>query len=234
VCDYESSAGAEINKSETRNFFLMKKIIVIIFCLAFLKTIGQTEKPAFDGHTWEAPYTLGFPKGWDVERFLIPIEFAPSIPYKGVEDIRFTPGWGNAKSNEYWSYAFLWYLEGKPAFSAEAVANNLKAYYTGLIGRNIEPRKIPAEKLFPVKTEISAAGAGSGDIMTFKGTVYMLDYMEQQPIILNCIVHIRTCPGKNNTFVFTEISPKPYTDNVWQGLNELWTGFSCDKAAEKK
>ena len=34
------------------------------------------------------------------------------IKYSGVEDIRFAPGWGNAKSNEYWTYAFLWYLDG--------------------------------------------------------------------------------------------------------------------------
>ena len=36
----------------------------------------------------KAPYNLGFPKDWGVERFLIPIAFAPQIPYKGVEDIR--------------------------------------------------------------------------------------------------------------------------------------------------
>jgi hypothetical protein len=114
------------------------------------------------------------------------------------------------------------------------VGDNLKAYYTGLVGRNIAPRKIPADKVFPVKTEIRAIKTTPGDIKTFSGTVYMLDYMEQKPITLNCTVHVRSCPGKNKTFVFNEISPKPYSDSIWTSLNQLWTNFGCDKSHEKK
>ena len=71
----------------------MKNILFIIVLLLFLKTSGQNANEGFDGKKWEAPYVLHTIKGWDVERFLIPISFAPTIPYKGVEDIRFTPGW---------------------------------------------------------------------------------------------------------------------------------------------
>ncbi|MEO5685129.1 MAG: hypothetical protein ABIQ88_20965 [Chitinophagaceae bacterium] len=210
----------------------MKKLVITLFCLLSLAAFGQAPKVEFDGKNWEAPYTLDFPKDWDVERFLIPIEFAPSIPYKGVEDIRFTPGWGSAKSEEYWSYAFLWYLEGKPAMTAKMIANNLNAYYTGLIGRNIESRKIPAEKVFPVKTSISPAKISPGDAKTFAGTIYMLDYMAQKPITFNCIIHVKYCPGKNNSFIFTEISPKSYADPVWSDLNARWASFNCN--AKKK
>ncbi len=62
----------------------------------------------------EAPYHLSIPKDWTIERFLITISFAPQISYKGVEDIRFTPGWGKVDSDEYWTYAFLWYLDAHP------------------------------------------------------------------------------------------------------------------------
>ncbi|MHA4893016.1 hypothetical protein, partial [Enterococcus faecium] len=89
-------------------------------------------KVKFDGNKWEAPYTLNFPKGWDIERFLIPIAFAPEISYKGVEDIRFTPGWGKVQTDEYWTYAFLWYLDGKVKTNEKIIEDNLKAYYTGL------------------------------------------------------------------------------------------------------
>ena len=212
----------------------MKNYIVAVFCSISIVTFGQEIKKEFDGNKWDAPYTLSFPKGWDVERFLVPIEFAPSIQYKGIEDIRFTPGWGNVKSEEYWSYAFLWFLDGKPEITAASVANNLKAYYTGLIGRNIEPRKIPADKVFPVKADVRTVKNSPGDLNTFQGTIFMLDYMEQKPVTLNCIVHVKMCPGKNNTFVFTEISPKAYADNVWQALNQLWAGFLCDNSPEKK
>ena len=101
--------------------------------LVSLNINGQEVKTAFDGHKWEAPYHLPIPKGWTIERFLIPISFAPQISYKGVEDIRFTPGWGDIKSEEYWTYAFLWYLDGSPKTDANIIAANLKAYYTGLV-----------------------------------------------------------------------------------------------------
>jgi len=212
----------------------MKNSIPALFCLISLCTFGQVSKVEFDGHKWDAPYTLGFPKGWDVERFLIPIEFAPQILYKGVEDIRFTPGWGNSKTDEYWSYAFLWFLDGKPGITEKTIEHDLKAYYTGLVGRNIVPRKIPNDKLIPVKAAFKQVKTYTGDLKTFNGTIHMLDYMAQIPIVLNCIVHIKSCPGKNNTFIFNEISPKPYTANVWQSLNQLWAGFSCDKASGAK
>ncbi len=212
----------------------MKNLIVAILCLTSLSTFAQTPEVEFDGKQWKAPYTLGIPKGWDIERFLIPISFAPKILYKGVEDIRFTPGWGKAKSDEYWTYAFLWYLDYRPKTNVKIVANNLKAYYTGLVGSNIEPRKITADKLVPVKTAFKKVKTNKGDLKTFSGTIDMLDYMEQKPIILNCIVHLKICSGQNKTFLFYEISPKPFSDNIWQSLNQLWTGFNCNKVAEAK
>jgi hypothetical protein len=208
----------------------MKKItLMLLSCIAY-----HVSAQEFDAARWKAPYTLAFPDGWGVERFLIPIEFAPGIPYKGVEDIRFTPGWGNVKSDEYWSYAFLWYLNEVPITNEAVIQTNLNAYYTGLIGRNIEKRKIPAEKLFPVKTSMKEEKAGSGDVKTFRGSISMLDYMEQRPITLNCMVHVKSCAGQSKGFIFYEISPKPLTDKVWASLDLIGRSFDCQVTAEKK
>lgn len=212
----------------------MKSCLILIACLTSLTIFGQAPEADFDWKNWDAPYTLSKPKGWDVERFLIPISFAPEIKYKGVEDMRFTPGWGNSKSDEYWSYAFLWYLEGSIKTNAKIVEQYLKAYYTGLVRSNIETRNIPAEKLFTVKTEIRKVNTYKGDSKTFRGTIYMLDYIEQKPIILNCIVHLKYCKGQYKTFLFHEITPKSYNDIVWQSLNQLWADFNCNKAVYAK
>ncbi len=206
----------------------MKILLLVWCCLAASAATGQTAPAAFDGSKWTAPYHLDVPKGWGVERFAIPIDFAPSIPYKGVEDFRFSPGWGDVTSDTYWSYAFLWYLDGKPVITQPIIAAHLQAYYTGLVGRNIAPRKIPAAKVFPVKAELKATTTAPGDLQTFRGTIYMLDYMAQQPMTLHVLLHTRLCPGKNHTFMFTEISPHPFTDNIWNSLNALWASFRCD------
>jgi hypothetical protein len=206
----------------------MKKIFTILTFFMSIDASAQTsDTTKFDGVNWVAPYTLSFPKGWDYERFLIPMEFAPQIPYKGIEDIRFTPGWGNAKTDEYWTYAFLWYLDHAQKTNAKILEHNLNAYYTGLVGRNIEKRKISADKLVPVKTEIKQLKIDHGDLKTFGGTIYMLDYMEQKPITLNCIIHVKNCNERKKTFIFYEISPRPLTDDVWKKLDQLWTKFNC-------
>jgi hypothetical protein len=206
----------------------MKNILCVVVLFLFLKSSGQNAKEEFDGKKWEAPYMLDTLKGWDVERFLIPISFAPSIPYKGVEDIRFTPGWAKKTTDEYWSYAFLWYVDGTPTFDANTIENNLKAYYSGLIKVNTDPAKI-ADKLFPVTSSIKPRSTGKGDLKTFEGSVTMLDYMSQQPITLNFVIHIRSCEGKDKTFAFHEISPRPYSEDVWKRLHQLWVNFKCDK-----
>ncbi|HEY5773194.1 MAG TPA: hypothetical protein VIS75_11215 [Chitinophagaceae bacterium] len=206
----------------------MKNILFAIALFLFFKTPGQNVNEEFDGHKWKAPYVLDTLKGWGIERFLIPIGFAPSIPYKGVEDIRFTPGWAKKITNEYWSYAFLWYLDGKVTLDAKTIEHNLKAYYTGLIKVNSDSSKI-ADKLFPVTSSIKPGTTEKEDLKTFEGSVTMLDYMSKQPITLNVVIHIRSCAGKDKTFVFHEISPMPYSDEVWKRLHQLWVNFKCNK-----
>jgi len=174
-----------------------------------------------------APYFLPTPNGYTTEVIPFPIEFAPSINYNGVEDLRFTAGWGNAATEDYWSYAFLWWLEGAPEINENVVTNNLEAYYSGLVGRNIKPRNIPENKIVPVQVKVTPTAATAGDAQTFEGAVYMLDYMQQKPITLHVRVHVRTCDNK--TVVFHEISPQPYNNVTWKALDEIWNGFKCSK-----
>ncbi|HVF82269.1 MAG TPA: hypothetical protein VM884_10060 [Flavisolibacter sp.] len=209
----------------------MKHLVFLPICLSSLSINAQEVKPEFDGHKWEAPYHLPIPKDWTFERFLVPISFAPQIPYKGVEDIRFNPGWGNVKSDDYWSYAFLWYLDGSPKTDAQIIAANLKAYYTGLATVNIDTAKLKAlpQKLKAVTTSFQNTQTSKGDLKTYTGTVAMLDYMQLKRITLNCIVHVKPCSKNTKTIVFYELSPKPFSHNVWAGLNKLWLDFICTK-----
>lgn len=212
----------------------MKSFIVIIACVISLSLFGQNHEPEFDGKKWDAPYTFNIPEGWGVERFPIPISFAPGIKYKGVEDIRFSPGWGKTESNEYWTYAFLWYLNGEVKTNAKTIENNLMIYYTGLLDANLDPLKIPAGEWVPVTTKIKKVKAEGRDIKTFKGSIHMFDYIEYKPITLNCIVHLSYCKELDKTVLFYELSPRPFSDQIWQSLNQLWSGFGCDKALRAK
>lgn len=181
----------------------------------------------FDAHTWTPPYVLSTPKGWTEERFSIPIDFAPQIKYKGVEDVRFAPGWGDAKSEQYWSYAYLWWLEGSQAIDAAILQKHLKAYYEGLVARNIKEQNIPADKIVPTLVTAKNVKTSAGDIGTFTGTIRMLDYMTQKPITFNYMAHVKSCNAQSNTAVFIEISPQPFNHSIWIALNQLKNRFEC-------
>lgn len=206
----------------------MKKLLLLILFFISLNIYGQ-EKTEFDGHQWVAPYYLPIPKGWTVERFPVPPSFANAIPYKGVEDIRFTPGWGKIESNEYWSYAFLWFLDDIREFDSKTLENNLTAYYTGLFNINTSKSNIDTTKLIPVQVTINSKKAEKEDDKTFEGIVKMNDYMTKKPITLNLIIHIKSCEEQNKSFVFFELSPRPYSDMVWNDLDQLWLNFKCNR-----
>ena len=203
----------------------MKILVILFLSLSFVTSYGQT--PEFNGRTWEAPYHLSSPANWGIERFPIPIGFVPQISYTGVEDIRFTPGWAKATSDEYWSYAFLWYLDGEVNMDAKIIESNLQQYYSGLIAAN--GSNIPKEKLIPVVTSFKEAAKDSNDLKTYIGTISMLNYMTQQAIVLNCKVHVKFCVGETKTFIFYELSPKPLSHAVWQSLDKLWADFKYKK-----
>jgi hypothetical protein len=207
----------------------MRSLLIFIFCMTSLHIDAQDTQAAFDGHKWEAPYNLPIPQGWAIERFLIPISFAPQIPYKGIEDIRFSPGWAKVKNDEYWTYAFLWWLDSSPKIDAGIIAKNLKAYYTGLIRSNTNDSTTSSGKSIPVTTSFKKSTTGKDDLETYTGTVEMLDYMQKQPIILNCIVRLKFCKELKKAILFYELSPKPFTHSNWASLDKLWSDFTCKR-----
>ncbi len=183
----------------------------------------------FNPQTYSPTYLLSVPKGWSREVFSLPPDFAKQIRYKGVEELRFFPGWSDVKTEDYWSYAFLWWLEGNQDIDVSVLEDNLKILYTGLIDRNVVQRKIPKEKLFPVEVKIHNIKTAAGDLKTFEGTVHMLDYLQQLPMILNLRIHIRDCTDKTHSYIFLEISPKSFDHPNWQQLDKLYEEFKCVK-----
>ena len=173
----------------------------------------------FNPLTYSPVYLLPVPAEWQVERFALPPDFAKTIPYKGVEELRFFPGWGDPKSEDHWSYLFQWALDGKPDIDAQAIQSNLTILYSGLLGRNVEQRKIPKEKLFPVEVSIQNVKTAPGDIKTFTGTVHMLNYITQTPMVLYVRIHEKDCPDKLHTNILIEVSPKSADHPNWQKLD---------------
>ena len=198
-------------------------LLFFIFVIRF--QVFAQEK--FDPVSWKAPYNLSL-DGWGIERFPIPIDFAPKIPYKGVEDVRFTPGWSKPQSDEYWSYAFLWYVEGVQMIDSKTIENNLSMYFDGLVNRNIEKRELPKDLIKKTKADFRKLSTPeTADESTFTGTIEMVDYMSKKPMVLQAKVHLKRCSSSNYTIIFHQFSPQKRNSAVWAKLNELWNNFRC-------
>lgn len=202
----------------TKTFFA---IIATVIFLPFLSH-GQNNEEA-------SPYTLTVLPGWRVERIPFPIDFAPQLKYEGVEELRFAPGWDDVNSEEHWSYSFLWWLKGKPEIDAKILQSNLTDYYSGLVARNITKRNIPADKVVPTTAKIKKVKTASNDLETYEGTVSMLDYHTQKPMVLNCKIHVKDSKTPNNTAIYFELSPTPFSHSIWKKLNETGDSFSLKK-----
>lgn len=191
--------------------------------IALLVSSCQQSKPV-DQPVEKSGFALPVPLNWTTESFPVPPSFASEISFQGVEDIRFSPGWSKPGHEDYWTYAFVWTLEGTPVIDSLAVADYLKAYYTGLIQANGEGRGIPREKMGEAKVTMRP----SNNLQEFRGRIDMMDYMTQQPITLQFVIEVVMCPEIEHVYVFHRLSPKPESDSVWKQMHEFWRDFKCD------
>lgn len=189
----------------------MKNLLLLFFSFVLVSALAQSS------------FTLPTPQGWGDELIPFPIEFAPSIPYQGEEHLRFTPGWGEIKSEQFWSYCYLWWIGEKSDVNTIALTQHLTNYYNGLVGRNIISRKIDSTKVVKTVVNIKANGKGK-----YTGTIRMLDYMGQKPITLNLTINEMMCPQQKKKAVFIAVSPQPPSHQVWKDFTGIWEGFKCN------
>src|SRR3569832_1845746 len=85
-----------------------------------------TTKPA-PATSWPVP------AGWKHEVIPFPLEFAPGLPHRGLEELRFPPGFLKAGAPNHWSYAFAWRLDDAAELAPTALASELAVYYRELL-----------------------------------------------------------------------------------------------------
>ena len=175
----------------------------------------------------QAAYNFPLPQGWDHESMALPIQFAPAIPITGTEDIRFTPGWGKSTTDDYWSYTFLWFINGIPTYKADTLESYLTQYYNGLYLLNLKNKQNAPTNF--THASIKKVHALATDQQTFEGKISTLDFLTGQPITFYARIHVRNYPAIGRTAVLNEISPKDYKNVVWDKLDGIVNGFTITK-----
>ena len=97
------------------------------------------------------------PAGFRGETIPFPLDFAPSVAHKGVEELRFEPGFGDASAPGYWAYAFVWRTEDPAELDAAALGAELTTYFRGLIDAVDRDKKITDRDAIAVRATASGA-----------------------------------------------------------------------------
>lgn len=164
-------------------------------------------------------YLLNAPPDWTIERFGLPPVFAPGLPIKGNEDIRFSPNWNKKGTEGYWTYCYLWTLQSNAPLTQTDLETCLKFYYTGLVRSNLSDAKMDTANAIPVTIKLHPIPNVAAGRKAFEGELHMLDYMSQDPITLYFKIHQR------DNFIFFEASPLPYSNRIWGIMDSALKGI---------
>lgn len=163
------------------------------------------------------------PAGWNHETIPFPLGFAPELSYRGVEELRFAPGWSKPDQPGYWSYDIVWWLTEKPVFDAATLEGALTTYFRGL------SEAVGGEKYTIDKSLFHAELAADGASRRLTGRIGSMDaFATGLPITLYAVLELRECAKAGRHAVTLMLSPRPRTDPIWRDLESTAGGFVCE------
>ncbi len=203
------------------NFLFMKYVSLCFFATLFIINIAQAQNE---------PLLLDIDEPWRSERLDFPISFAPSLDYKGIEEVRFAKGWGNPESDEFWTYTFLWYLDEDPNLTIHKLEKDLETYFDGLmglVGKGNGLTDIPDTKV--VLAGLPDTNIKDFDGMRYQGKANVFDAFFSKKIqTLQVGVISDYCPKTKKYTVLFTFSPQERTHPIWKTLQGIQLSVDCE------
>lgn len=197
----------------------MKKIVTIFFitiCLFFAAKAQEQTKPT--------PQLLKEPANWEFERFPLPPSFATSIPFKGVEELRFAPGMFKKDSADYFSYAFVAQLDSTTNISRREINNYLLSYFKGLCSSVAAEKKLTIDTSKITVWEERRKGTDNERIYDAELNIFGV-FTDAAPVTLHAEVNVLTNIAAKKTYLIFIASPQPKSNSIWKELYKIQKGF---------
>jgi hypothetical protein len=171
------------------------------------------------------PQLLKEPANWTFERFALPPEFAPGFPYKGAEELRFSPGMFNKDTATYFTYAFVAQLDGVIAISQNDVRDYLLKYFKGLCSSTAKDRKLLIDTNQIAVTIEKKKGTAANEII-YNASVNLFGvFADGAPVKLNMEVKVLMNTPAKKIYLLFIASPREKADAVWKKLYEIQREF---------
>ena len=202
----------------------MKNIFaILIFFVPFLHTAVAQQS---------TPQLLKSPANWSFERFELPPVFAPAFPYKGAEELRFSPGMFNKDSMNYFTYAFVAELQNITTIAQNDIANYLLMYFKGLCSGTAKDRKLTIDT-GKITAFVERKKSTPGDEIVYNAVLDIFGvFADGAPVKLNMEVKVLIDPASKKTYLIFIASPRAKTDDAWKELYMIQKNFRIP--ADKK
>ena len=207
-------------------------IRMFVISLLMLGTLMAADEPS--------SFKLSAPEDWGGETISLPPGFAPDMKLKGLEHIRFAPGMMKPASETFFSYAFVFDLQPKPALTEEVIREEFLKYYRGLCkavlngkAPEVEPADFTLElKEVKPETKPSADEKNPGAGVLYTGVLNWVEPFATKKLQkLN--IEIQTWSQNDRNFLFACVSPQPRDNAIWKQLHAIRDGY-LKKAAKSE
>lgn len=189
----------------------MKTVTTTLFVLFGLATLANAQES-------EPVLLKEAPEGWRFERIEFPLDFAPDLELTGFEELWFSPGMFDAKSDSYFSYVLAMEFEHGEKLSSDFIRNLFQTYFVGLCKSVGESRNLDLD-LDEIKTEVESTEKG------FQVTVNMFDpFVTGKKMKLNMLVTSHPAKGAKIILLGTA-SPAESDAEIWKQLESFRAGF---------
>ncbi|MBL4698883.1 MAG: SUMF1/EgtB/PvdO family nonheme iron enzyme [Phycisphaerales bacterium] len=150
-------------------------------------------------------------EGWAEETFDLPPGFAPDLP-TGIESLLFAPGWRDPKSEDFWSYAFVMWVD-EPTPEAERVKELLAGYYDGLMS-TFARKKYGHVSIKPAKITVERTGPNR-----FEAQMNLIDaFATFEPIDIRVVIET-VADEDGHSLVCIQLSHQPKEHKIWRSLD---------------
>ncbi len=193
----------------------MKKVVAILIFTVSLSLAYSQDKPQL----------LKEPATWAFERFALPPVFAPNIRFRGVEELRFSPGMFKKDSTDYFTYAFVAQLDSTISISQNGIRNYLLNYFTGLCRSTANDRKLGIDTSKITVFVEKKKGLPRSEIIYNALLNIFGVFADGAPVKLNMEVKVLMNIAAKKTYLICIASPQQKTDYVWKELYEIQKDF---------
>lgn len=161
------------------------------------------------------PELLAGPVNWTFEKFALPPVFAPSFPYHGFEELRFSPGMFVKDSVDYFSYAFAASIDNKTTMTKADISNYLELYFKGLCFATARDRKLTVDT-----SKIKVSVQQQKDLYYAVLNIFGV-FADGAPVTLNMEIKVVASKASSKLRLVFLASPRPKTAGIWKKLYKI-------------